>query len=86
MPSGRDEGQQHNQGLPSLICCPITGNIMTDPVVAADGHTYERSAIEHVFAQSPGSGEVLSPVTKKALAHRHLVPNAAVQEMASRYT
>jgi hypothetical protein len=26
--------------------CPITSCVMTDPVTALDGHTYERSAIE----------------------------------------
>jgi SUMO ligase MMS21 Smc5/6 complex component len=28
------------------IICPITLKIMEDPVIAADGHTYERSAIQ----------------------------------------
>jgi hypothetical protein len=26
--------------------CPITRKLMEDPVIAADGHTYSRSAIE----------------------------------------
>lgn len=26
--------------------CPITFELMIDPVIASDGHTYERSAIE----------------------------------------
>lgn len=26
--------------------CPITHELMSDPVVAADGHTYERAAIQ----------------------------------------
>jgi hypothetical protein len=33
-------------GLLSELMCPITQEPMRDPVVAADGHTYERSAIE----------------------------------------
>jgi SUMO ligase MMS21 Smc5/6 complex component len=28
------------------MVCPITFKIMEDPVIAADGHTYERSAIQ----------------------------------------
>ena len=28
------------------LLCPITQEIMTEPVVAADGHTYEKKAIE----------------------------------------
>jgi hypothetical protein len=31
--------------LPNMPACPITQEPMRDPVVAADGHTYERSAI-----------------------------------------
>lgn len=31
---------------PSAFTCPITMELMTDPVVAADGHLYERGAIE----------------------------------------
>eukprot|EP00951_Prasinocladus_malaysianus_P033359 scaffold329913_cov42-Prasinocladus_malaysianus.AAC.1 len=31
---------------PLLFLCPITQDIMLDPVVAADGNTYERQAIE----------------------------------------
>jgi len=41
--------QQRQQGLTSLLHCPITGKIMVDLVMAADGNTYERSAIEDVL-------------------------------------
>ena len=30
---------------PSGFICPITHDIMTDPVMCTDGHSYERSAI-----------------------------------------
>ena len=33
----------------NLMRCPITEAPFQDPVVAADGHTYERYAIEHWF-------------------------------------
>ena len=29
--------------------CPLTGEIMVDPVVASDGRTYERDAIQSVI-------------------------------------
>jgi SUMO ligase MMS21 Smc5/6 complex component len=28
------------------LSCPISFQLMTDPVVATDGHTYQRDAIE----------------------------------------
>ena len=32
--------------VPDALCCPISMEIMRDPVIAADGHTYERAEIE----------------------------------------
>lgn len=43
--------------------CPITYDIMEDPVVASDGHTYERTAIERWLAEkrtSPICGAIPS--------------------------
>ncbi len=34
---------------PQLLLCPLTGKRFVDPVVACDGYTYERSAIESYF-------------------------------------
>jgi hypothetical protein len=46
---------------------------MRDPVVAADGHTYERAGAERWFARHGA----VSMVTGAALPHTHLVPNQA---------
>lgn len=47
-----------NEGIPEEFICPITHKLFEDPVVAQDGHTYERSAIEDWFRRS-----VSSPMT-----------------------
>jgi hypothetical protein len=39
---------------PDEYLCPITGEMMSDPVIALDGHSYERSAIEKWFKTSSG--------------------------------
>jgi len=58
--------------LPSAAC-PLTKQCMFDPVVAADGHTYERSAIEkHMEAAGE---EATSPLTGEKLASHDLVIN-----------
>ena len=31
---------------PDALCCPISMEIMQDPVISADGHTYERAEIK----------------------------------------
>ncbi|KAL3142061.1 hypothetical protein ABBQ32_004689 [Trebouxia sp. C0010 RCD-2024] len=56
--------------LDQLFCCPITKVAMVDPVIAGDGHTYERTAIQHWL-----QGSSLSPVTGDKLPHTRLVPN-----------
>ena len=51
--------------------CPINKSKMRDPVMAADGHSYERQAIQRWFDE----GGVLSPMTGAALANTQLTPN-----------
>ena len=48
---------------------------MVDPVIAADGSTYERTAIQQWLQQHN-----TSPVTGVALAHTRLVPNIVVRQ------
>mmetsp|Transcript_31258 Transcript_31258/g.71961 ORF Transcript_31258/g.71961 Transcript_31258/m.71961 type:complete len:192 (+) Transcript_31258:50-625(+) len=85
--SGYNEGQQERKrDTAALLRCPISGDIMVDQVMAADGYTYVRLMIGDIFAQTPGSDEVLSPVTGMPLAHRYLVPNLAVQDTVSQYS
>ena len=47
---------------------------MRDPVIAADGHTYERAAM-----QSWLELHQTSPVTGATLAHRKLIPNVIIR-------
>ena len=54
-----------------LAECPLTKQCMTNPVVAADGNTYERSAIEK-WIQAAGE-KATSPLTGEKLASHDLV-------------
>jgi hypothetical protein len=47
--------------------------IMTDPVVAADGKSYERLSVESWIAGNPNG--VLGPSGGEPLAHTNLTPN-----------
>lgn len=71
--------------LPNMPSCPITGVPMRDPVVAADGHTYERTAIARWLQSNDRS-----PLTGSKLAHKDLVPNymllSSLQELATAAT
>ena len=57
--------------LPRSIYCPITCMPMVDPVVAADGHSYERAAILKWFER----GTTRSPVTGATLSHTRVLSN-----------
>jgi len=50
--------------VPSPWRCPISLEVMRDPVVASDGHTYERHALRSCLA----SCGPVSPLTKQPLA------------------
>ena len=59
---------------PLEFVCPITRQVMRDPVVAADGRSYERAAVEAFLR----AGNTTSPVNGARLAHPGLTPNAAL--------
>jgi len=65
---------------PDNFLCPITNEVMDDPVVAADGHTYEREAIETWFRRrntSPMTNQVIAPT---------LLPNFLVRSMIASWS
>ncbi|CAI5493604.1 unnamed protein product [Closterium sp. Naga37s-1] len=61
---------------PNAFRCPITLEVMQWPVVAADGHTYEESALREWLSVSS-----LSPKTLMPLPHLHLTPNHALRSL-----
>eukprot|EP00898_Chlorokybus_atmophyticus_P003753 jgi/Chlat1/4379/Chrsp29S04519 len=65
---------------PDIDCffCPITSQIMTDPVVAADGYSYEKVAIEQWFVQNE-----VSPMTGERMPHKQLTINTNLQRAIS---
>lgn len=59
---------------PPSFYCPLTMNLMKNPVQDREGNTYERFAIEQ-WLQSNHT----SPITRNRLKRKHLVPNRALQ-------
>lgn len=60
---------------PAEFLCPITLEKMRDPVVASDGNSYERTAIELVFLR----GDLRSPLSREIL-HTTLFPNRNLRQ------
>jgi hypothetical protein len=64
---------------PQALVCPITLDVMLDPVMDANGRTFERSAIERFLVDRPG-------ICPLANAHypngdARLTPNRGLRDM-----
>jgi len=55
--------------------CPITQELMQDPVMCSDGHSYERCAIEEWINNQRRYGLVASPRTGAPLESYQVIPN-----------
>ena len=62
------------------ITCPITGDVMTDPVQGNDGQTYERSAIIQAL-----SIKEESPITRQPMNISDLKVNASIRFLCDKY-
>eukprot|EP00483_Globobulimina_turgida_P010910 UN10931 len=60
--------------VPQEFCCPINYEMMADPVIAHDGHTYERKSIEEWFTNHDSS-----PITREKLDDKILITNRALR-------
>lgn len=60
--------------VPKAFMCPVSLRCMRIPVVAADGHTYERDSLAECFAQKP----FMSPVTGVFMAAQTMIHNYAL--------
>lgn len=65
--------------LKEEITGPVSGELFRDPVLATDGHTYERESIETWFQQKS-----TSPMTGLQIS-RNLVPNQLAKKMVLKY-
>ncbi|KAL7237168.1 hypothetical protein ACSBR1_020274 [Camellia fascicularis] len=63
--------------IPNEFLCPITLEIMTDPVIVATGQTYERESIQKWL----NSNHWTCPKTGQSLAHMSLAPNFALRNL-----
>jgi len=65
--------------VPSLVpsfVCPISCQLMRDPVIAADGHSYERLEIQRWLACNATSPKTGSELVHQALVRNHSLRNA----------
>jgi len=66
--------------IPDDYRCPITRQIMVDPVSTSDGQTYEREAIEEWLRTKN-----TSPATGAKLTNKNLTPNIRLKSIISEF-
>ncbi|KAL2323427.1 hypothetical protein Fmac_027806 [Flemingia macrophylla] len=75
----RTECSVVNNGLsiPPCFRCPLSLELMLDPVIVASGQTYERQSIQKWLDH----GLSVCPKTRQRLTHTKLIPNYTVKAM-----
>ncbi|XVF87277.1 hypothetical protein PTKIN_Ptkin18bG0106200 [Pterospermum kingtungense] len=63
--------------IPKDFCCPISLDLMRDPVIISTGQTYDRSSISRWMEE----GHCTCPKTGQMLIHTRLVPNRALRNL-----
>jgi hypothetical protein len=66
--------------LRAPLCCPISMQLFTDPVVSIYGHSFERRDIEKWLLENE-----CCPMTREHLTIAHLVPNFALAGVADAF-
>lgn len=69
-PTNEEEKDDHDE-IPYLFLCPITHELMTDPVRSPYGHSYQRSAIIEWLHKNGGQNSC--PLTRQPLGPWQLV-------------
>nr|XP_027314017.2 WD repeat, SAM and U-box domain-containing protein 1 isoform X3 [Anas platyrhynchos] len=67
--------------IPDEFLCPITRELMKEPVIAADGYSYEKEAMENWISNKRRS----SPMTNLPLHSLMLTPNRTLKMAISRW-
>lgn len=63
--------------IPSYFRCPLSSELMLDPVIVASGQTYERTSIQKWLDH----GLTICPKTRNRLSHTNLITNYTVKAM-----
>ncbi|XP_027125587.1 U-box domain-containing protein 19-like [Coffea arabica] len=83
-----DQSDDGRHSLETLTClnpedfrCPISLELMTDPVTVSTGQTYDRISIQKWL----GSGHLICPKTGEKLTSTELVPNSALLKLIQQF-
>lgn len=63
--------------IPPYFRCPLSTELMLDPVIVASGQTFDRTSIKKWLE----NGLAICPRTRQTLTHQELIPNHTVKAM-----
>jgi len=78
---GRENKRSTEAAVPEHFLCPISSEIMRDPVVLASGQTYDRRFIQEWLS----AGNRTCPQTQQVLSNTIITPNHLVRSMISQW-
>ncbi|KAG8641170.1 U-box domain-containing protein 4 [Manihot esculenta] len=67
--------------IPGDFCCPLSLELMSDPVIVASGQTYERAFIKNWIEL----GLTVCPKTRQTLDRSNLIPNYTVKALIANW-
>ncbi|KAJ3678083.1 hypothetical protein LUZ60_001886 [Juncus effusus] len=71
----------HGIPIPADFCCPLSLNLMSDPVIVSSGQTYEKVFIKKWI----DLGYNVCPKTRNTLGHTTLIPNYTVKQLIANW-
>jgi len=74
-----------DSSAPPSFLCPISQEIMRDPVTCADGHSYERASIELWLATHNTSPKTGAELPNQALIPSHALRNAIEEWLSANF-
>ncbi|XVE59243.1 hypothetical protein DITRI_Ditri05aG0030300 [Diplodiscus trichospermus] len=75
------DGSHRTPAIPDDFRCPISLELMKDPVIVSTGQTYERSCIEKWLEQGHGT----CPKTQQTLSSPALTPNYVLRSLIAQW-
>ncbi|RDY09697.1 U-box domain-containing protein 1, partial [Mucuna pruriens] len=76
-----DSSSTSSSNVPDEFRCPISLDLMRDPVIVSSGHSYDRTSI----AQWINSGHHTCPKSGQRLIHTALIPNYALKSLVQQW-
>lgn len=79
--------RSHLEPIYDSFVCPLTKQVMRDPITLENGQTFEREAIEKWFKECKESGrKLVCPLTLKELKSTDLNPSIALRHTIEEWT